>query len=317
MPQTGMKLYNGFVKIAARISHFLIPQESNNQKARVLHNLPLSLIAVFILVFQVFLQNLPRLGIILGYAANIKPEVVIELTNQKRQEVGLPPLRLDPILSSAALQKGADMSARDYWAHVAPDGTEPWKFFRDAGYEYRFAGENLARDFANAQTAVSAWMASSTHRENILSSRYQDIGVAVIDGDIGGVQTTLVVQFFGTRLASGGIIPVAQAQTKTEVKTPLTATQPTPAPTWALAPDSSKTQVLKKAPEAQVLVSPLTVTKNTSITIAGFLVIVLGLDILLVYRRRIVRIGGRSLAHLSFLVVVILGILVIKSGAIL
>lgn len=305
-----------------RLAHFLLPGESNNQKARVLHLLPLSLLALFVLLFQVFLQNLPRLGVILGYAANIPPEAVVELTNQKRQEVGLAPLRLDSTLSSAALAKGGDMIARDYWAHVAPDGTQPWNFFRNAGYDYRFAGENLARDFPEPSSAVFAWMASPTHRENILSSRYQDIGVAVIDGELGGVETTLIVQFFGTRLGSPGVVPVAEAQTEVVAPTPAPTPLPTttPAPTLSpfpvQAPAAAGELVLKRPPQ-EVLVSPLTVTKNTGLAIAGFLAAVLALDVIVVWRRRIVRIGGRSLAHLSFFLVVIFAIWVIKSGLIL
>lgn len=293
-----------------RAAHFLLPGESNNQKARILHPLPLSLILAFLLFFQVFLQNLPRLGFVLGYAANIKPEQVVELTNQKRQEAGLPLLRLDGTLSAAALQKGADMLARDYWAHVAPDGTEPWKFFKDAGYQYRFAGENLARDFADPQSAVSAWMASPTHQENILSSRYQDTGVAVIEGDLGGVETTLIVQFFGTRLGAPGVVPVAEARPQTQP-----TVQPTPVSTPAPVPPSSL--VLKSAPQNQILVSPLTLTRNVGIAVATMLVAILAVDVFIVWRRSIARIGGRSLAHLSFLALIILAVLAVKGGAIL
>jgi len=107
------------------------------------------MIIAFLFVFiQSLLNFLPKAGVkILGYAANIPVESVLSLTNEKRKAAGLPELKLDPVLSQAAKNKGEDMLAKDYWAHISPDGVEPWKFFLDAGYQYRYAGENLARDF--------------------------------------------------------------------------------------------------------------------------------------------------------------------------
>ncbi len=40
-------------------------------------------------------------------------------------------------------------------------------------------------------------MASPTHRDNVLSQKYKDIGVAIKTGVLLGKETTLVVQMFG------------------------------------------------------------------------------------------------------------------------
>ena len=90
------------------------------------------------------------------------------------------------------------MFTDQYWAHTAPDGTEPWTFMHQMGYQYVVAGENLARDFGQTDEMVSAWLASPTHRANIMNPKYQEIGIAVIDGVLEGYETTLVVQMFGT-----------------------------------------------------------------------------------------------------------------------
>jgi hypothetical protein len=69
-------------------------------------------------------------------------------------------------------------------------------------YNYTYAGENLAMNFSEAEDALSAWLASPTHRDNILSQNYEDIGVAVVVGEINGTETTLVVQLFGQRFVA-------------------------------------------------------------------------------------------------------------------
>ena len=176
---------------------YFIPHSDNNYRAKLLNPL---LIAVTVLTFfaaQIGLSFLPKFTpIVLGYVSNISPEEVISLTNKERAQAGLPTLNTDSKLTEAALSKGAYMLAKNYWAHTAPDGTEPWKFILDSGYKYRFAGENLARDFATPEAVVTAWMASQTHKDNLLSTKYQDIGIAFFNGDLNGVQTTLVFQMF-------------------------------------------------------------------------------------------------------------------------
>src|SRR3990167_3153061 len=161
-----------FIKL---ITHLLIPHESNNQKAKILHPSGLAVLSLFLILFQVVVAFTPKLfPKVLGYAANISPSEVIRLTDEKRSAAGLSPLSENGLLSSAALAKGNDMLAKGYWAHFAPDGTSPWKFFNDFGYKYRYAGENLARDFNNPGSAVEAWMNSPTHRDNILNGKYKE-----------------------------------------------------------------------------------------------------------------------------------------------
>jgi len=194
------------------IRHIGLPGYSNNFKARVLQVEGLLVVTLFIFLLQ-SLMNFSlaaRIGV-LGYAANISVDEVISLTNQKRLESGLEELAYSSALAEAAKAKGEDMLNKDYWAHVAPDGTEPWDFFLDFGYKYRYAGENLARDFSNPTNVVEAWMASSSHKENLLSPKYDEIGVAVVEGDLSGADTTIIVQLFGNR-SSSALVPVAAAE---------------------------------------------------------------------------------------------------------
>ena len=148
---------------------------------------------------------LPQLARIIGFQSSIAvPEVLTEI-NSQRTEVNLLPLKLNDQLSEAAWEKAQDMMNRQYWSHNSPDGFEPWIFLDRVGYNYKFAGENLARNFSDTNQMVQAWMSSPTHKENILNPEYTEIGIAVLSGSYQDNPTTLVVNFFGKPLNSPNI----------------------------------------------------------------------------------------------------------------
>jgi len=299
------------MKIVDKFLHWVFPRESNNHKAKILHSSSITAIALVLVSFQAVLTFLPGLGPkILGFAANIPPSEVIRLTNEERAQNGVGALSENKTLDDAALAKGLDMLNKGYWAHIAPDGTQPWAFFTNFGYSYRFAGENLARDFSNPSSAVDAWMNSPSHRENLLNAKYKDIGVAVVEGNLAGVNTTIIVQFFGTKY--GDVIPtvpVAEAPTPTAIA----LATPTLVPATFLSTPGPTPPVS----EAQVLISPFTTTKGISLAVVGILLLVLVIDGLVTSRRRIARIGGRTFAHIAFLGMVLAIILILRAGKVL
>lgn len=124
---------------------------------------------------------------------------LIELTNGERRKQGLPELEFNQALYQAAEAKAADMLERDYFDHTSPAGKTPWAFINEAGYDYHKAGENLAIDFQTLEGPVPAWMASPTHRANILKSEYDEVAIARVAGEFQGRQTTIVVQMFGAK----------------------------------------------------------------------------------------------------------------------
>lgn len=117
-----------------------------------------------------------------AYASEITRASVVAEINVRRATFGLPPLREDARLDGAADDRVNDMADNGYWAHISPDGREPFAWMRPHGYEYRFAGENLATGFETTEVLVDAWMESKGHRENILSPLYRDCGVSIIEG---------------------------------------------------------------------------------------------------------------------------------------
>lgn len=331
------------MQIVKVLVHFVYPGISNNQRAKILHNISLLGFVAFFVLFQLALRSVSFSRVsILGYAANIPPSKVIELTNQKRNAAGLPSLNLNSSLSEAAKEKGEHMLANNYWAHVAPDGTEPWFFFTNHGYTYKYAGENLARDFSNPTSAVDAWMASASHRENLLSDKYSEIGVAVVEGDLDGVDTTIIVQLFGTRLSdTSSQVPVAFASENEDIdqSSSFPTQTPTYYPTATLVPSNTPTPTISfsgvaassNLPPGQneiisqvssdasdkVLISPFAANKGLSFATISVLVLVIGIDGIVIARKKIPRKGGRFVAHLAYLVMIVVIIYISRAGKIL
>src|SRR3990167_3835487 len=180
--------------------HLFIPRESNNYKAKLLHHTTLLLFIAFFIIGGLLLNlTKTKYPSILGISTDMTSEQLLTLLNQKRQENGLPLLSFSPELAAAAKNKANDMLFKNYWAHNSPDGKTPWEFFKEAGYSYVYAGENLARGFNTSLDVTNAWMASSSHKANILSSNYSDVGFAVVTGNLGGEDTVLVVEELGSR----------------------------------------------------------------------------------------------------------------------
>ena len=267
--------------------------------------------------FQVFLNffALARPSV-LGFSSNITPEKIIELTNLERSKSSLGMLRENRLLSEAARQKAADMFAFNYWAHVSPSGRTPWAFFGDVGYKYQYAGENLARDFSDPQAVVNAWMNSPSHRENMVNSKYQEIGVAVVNGTLQGVETTLVVQLFGTPYGSVAKQPAEAPTAEKSITVPVEEPNQEAAPAVASLPESNG--VLARGQEQAVPVSsPLDITKAMAFIVLGILIGVFATDVLLVSRRQTPRLSSRSLAQMVFLIAVLIAGFLVKQGAIL
>jgi len=304
------------MKFLKFLAHLFIPHESNNQKARVLHASSITLIAVFLIGFQTVI-SLTKVTIpsVLGYAANISPSEVERLINVQRANNGLSALTDNKVLDSATVAKCNDMLAKGYWAHFAPDGTSPWSFFLSFGYQYKYAGENLARDFPDAQSAVVAWMNSPSHKENILNANYVDTGVGVCEGNLAGVDTTVVVQFFGSPLNSAPTVPVVQAAELLATSTPKAVTQVASVASTPKPFVPTPTPVAKTASFS--FVSPFLATKNLALGVVGVLLLILSLDLIIVRRRRIARIGGRTLAHIAYLGMILAVILILKAGQII
>lgn len=115
-----------------------------------------------------------------------------KLLNADRAKNGLSPLKLNSQLTSLAESYAKDMINRNFFSHTNPEGQSPFDRMKNAGISYSYAGENIAIN-TSVSGAETAFMNSSGHRANILSSNYTDVGIGVGYGANGSLY---VVQEF-------------------------------------------------------------------------------------------------------------------------
>lgn len=354
--------HNEFVQFYLNrvINHLFHPGESNNFRPKVLH--PDAMLMIVLVVAGALLSSVSffrfahPLGWVLGYASNIDVGQVVASTNQERQQQGLAALVYNATLAQAAQNKANDMFANQYWSHTSPAGKDPWSFIGAAGYKYRVAGENLAKDFANTGDMVRAWMDSPTHRANIVNAKYEEIGVAVVNGVLNGVETTLVVQMFGTPTTAKPALaqaPPAQVAAPAEEKTTWPVAEQPPRAPAELAEQPAQPGPTAPPPQAtptglsianfeaqrlgesqQAVIVPrvqaagsekfrFSVYSPTQLAKAVFLSLILLLTVTLIYdlfaigQHHSLRLVGKNLAHIIFLAAVTFMLILAKSGAVL
>lgn len=179
----------------------------------------------------------PSHSSVLSYASEMSVGGLLAGTNASRSANGLGALRNSAALNNSAQMKAQDMANKDYWAHVSPDGTQPWYFFQAAGYGYSRAGENLAYGFMTSQSTIDGWLGSPTHRANMLGD-YVDVGFGIVNAPNyqGSGNQTIVVAHYGTPL---NYSPPAPAPAPAPAAAPAPTPKPAAAPTTATPPPAS------------------------------------------------------------------------------
>jgi len=129
------------------------------------------------------------------------PAALTSLANVDRGRNGLAGLTEDALLAKAAQAKAEDMARNGYFAHVSPTGATFRDVLASVGYEYTYAGENLAVDFTESADVETAWMNSPTHRANILKDEYTHVGFGIAEGMYEGREVTFVAEFFAAKSA--------------------------------------------------------------------------------------------------------------------
>jgi hypothetical protein len=224
------------------------------------------------------------------------------------------------------------MFSRDYWAHFAPDGTSPWTFIKAQGYNYIYAGENLARGYYTAADVVNAWMESPEHRQNVLSPKYQNVGFAVSTGKLSGEDTVLIVEMLGsTYLATEEQKKVAVATTsdtqsentnqepavqeviQTPTPTPTEIPLPTPAPVLS----TNGSSIAKLSSDNKSLINVQGISSGPSQAIVSLFIFILLLDFVLIERRKILRYVGHNLDHVFFLSLILMILIIVFRGSVL
>ena len=99
-------------------------------------------------------------------------KAAFDIVNAKRQEAGLGALTWNSGLEHASAVRAVEASQS--FSHTRPDGSDWWTVNSNLMY-----GENLAKGYASAQTAVDAWLASPTHKANIMDVEFVSGAIAI------------------------------------------------------------------------------------------------------------------------------------------
>ena len=319
---------------AKRFVHHFVPhnhvETGDRHRGHALEN---SALFAYLLIFFITVSGFWLVRVkapqILG-SASYGAEQIISLTNIKRAENGLAPLSSSSKLANAARAKSDDMLSKNYWAHFSPQGTTPWSFITAAGYKYIFAGENLARDFNDATSVVNAWMASPSHKQNILDKNFKEIGVAVSDGRLQGREGVLVVQLFG---ASTSQAPVRSVSSTTVENKSQGSPSPTPVTAGAgVIQDQDKQEtsneaeqiILEEEPQlvsqssATVLASrQFSISKIVSLILVSFIFLLFVLEVAVAGKKRDLQIKSSTFAHLGLLALILFTLWYAVSGAVI
>lgn len=180
---------------------YFIPHHENEYKPHLLREAAVFTLAGIILLLFIIPVAAPVLFSRVNFLASIISPLLVDLANEDRTLEGITTLSVSPALEEAARMKAEDMASKGYFAHTSPEGKTPWYWFEKAGYVYTRAGENLAVDFVDSSDVNKAWLASPTHRANIMNSKFTEIGIATAEGIYQGRTTIFVVQMFGAPAA--------------------------------------------------------------------------------------------------------------------
>lgn len=267
----------------SHLKSYFFPHKGNAYRPHFFSKQSLVAVAALLIFLQIgyFVYTTTVLNTKSSFMAAVLPGVLTALTNSDRQANGVGELTEDPLLKKAAETKAADMAAKGYFSHVTPDGKTPWYWLDQVGYDYTYAGENLAVNFTESKDVEDAWMKSPTHRANIVKGEFTRIGIGTADGMYQGKEATFVVQFFATPAESVATSPIPKpAAPKAEQKTvPATeiATVGTP-PTKVLGAEAGPTT---PAPKENIKDAVLVAATSPSNTLLYFLGGIIALIVLL------------------------------------
>lgn len=138
----------------------------------------------FLLIFKPFIAQA---------SDNLSTQDILLLVNNDRKSMGMKPLVVDKYLSEVAQAKADDEALNSYFAHYSPTGVRGLSLIKTP---YWIAGENLGLNFNNALSLEASWLASPSHKANLLNPHYTRTGIGISEGFYQGHKVNFIVQFF-------------------------------------------------------------------------------------------------------------------------
>lgn len=129
---------------------------------------------------------------------NDKVNELLKLINNEREKNGLIKLQILPRLQEIAMTKAEDMVKNNYFSHESPNYGNPFNMMKNFGITYKSAGENIAGN-SSIDGAFNSWISSEKHKQNILSTAYNYIGIGISPSEKYGY---IIVTMFIRKIAS-------------------------------------------------------------------------------------------------------------------
>lgn len=123
---------------------------------------------------------------------------MLNLINNEREKNGLIKLQILPRLEEVATIKADDMVKNNYFSHQSPNYGSPFDMMKNFGITYKTAGENIAGN-SSITGAFNSWLSSDLHKQNILSSAYNYVGIGISPSEKYGY---IIVVMFIRKIAS-------------------------------------------------------------------------------------------------------------------
>lgn len=105
------------------------------------------------------------------------------LVNQARLDEGLSPYGWSDLLTASAQRHADDLAATGSASHVGSDGSTVAQRVAEAGYaawgDGAVVGENFWVGYGTVQEALDWFLEDLPHRDNILNTRYREVGIGV------------------------------------------------------------------------------------------------------------------------------------------
>jgi uncharacterized protein YkwD len=122
-----------------------------------------------------------------SYADSIDKEKLLQLINDARANgvtcegtyyPPVPEITWNDALETAAQQHCNDMLQHRYFSHTGSDGSDAGSRMEQAGYRWKFFGENIGMGYKNEQEVVDGWLHSPGHCKNIMDKNFKEMGIA-------------------------------------------------------------------------------------------------------------------------------------------
>lgn len=102
---------------------------------------------------------------------------LLDLTNAARAQAGCAPVQLDLLLQHVAEAHAHAMAINGYFDHIDRAGRAVGERLLAAGYNYRWAGENISAGKDDIEAVFHWWMSSAGHRANIVKQEFCAMGL--------------------------------------------------------------------------------------------------------------------------------------------